>query len=107
MDKLVMTVPEGMTSISWQGQEYESFEGVVHVPTEAAADLVAHGLVPIENIGATELESLEEEADALAAEMVRLDEDRYALMERHDIVSQRIKELAADEAPSKGKAKQK
>ena len=62
--------------------------------------------MPIENIGATESEDLEEEADALTAEMVQMDEDRYALMERHDIVSQRIKELAADEVP-KAKAKAK
>lgn len=39
----VLRAPEGCTSASHEGEEYEVDQGFVHVPSEAVADLLGHG----------------------------------------------------------------
>lgn len=39
----VLRAPEGAGNVSFDGEEYEVDQGFVHVPSEAVADLLAHG----------------------------------------------------------------
>ena len=39
----LMTAPEGATSCSHDGQEFDVVDGMVEVPVEAVADLLSHG----------------------------------------------------------------
>lgn len=84
MDMLSMRAPEGMESISWNGVSYTVFDGVVHVPAGASADLEAHGLVAVENIA-------ESEEARLTALLADLDEET-------EMVSSALSDLAADRA---------
>lgn len=49
MDEIVLSAPEGATSLSFAGTSYEVVNGLVTLPAEAhaaLADLRAHGFAP-------------------------------------------------------------
>jgi len=40
---VVLSVPPGITDVSWNGQQYEIIGGLIEVPEEAVPDLLAFG----------------------------------------------------------------
>lgn len=104
MNKAIMQVPNGMTSVSWGGSCYEAEDNIVLVPIEAVEDLQSHGLHFLGDRPESEEEALEARLPVLEAALELASTAYEVALDARDSAKARLDGIKAEAAKANGEA---